>query len=146
MQCYQSISWSETVQKKYWFAYMWECTWTLSGPRYNCYIDFACFRGHFEPRNWPFVVIFRLGTTRHSISHARKWLKQMWNQNGTDSYRGSTFSQIGHRLTLCTRLCASACLRASQRTFNQFMNIIPKCGLSNTFVLRKYCDYEIRIV
>jgi hypothetical protein len=48
----------------------------------------------------PFGVICRLGTTRHSISHTRKWLKQMRNQNGIDSYRGSTFSQIGNRLSL----------------------------------------------
>jgi hypothetical protein len=39
----------------------------------------------------PFGVIFRLGTTRHSISHTRKWLKPMRNQNGIDSYRGSLY-------------------------------------------------------
>jgi hypothetical protein len=39
----------------------------------------------------PFAVIFRLGITRHSISHTRKWFKPMRNQNGIDSYRGSLF-------------------------------------------------------
>jgi hypothetical protein len=49
-----------------------------------------------------FGVIFRLGTTRHSISHTRKLLKPMRHQNGIGSYRGSLFlctiSQIGNRL------------------------------------------------
>ena len=42
----------------------------------------------------PFGVICRLGTTRQSISHTRKWLKPMRNQNGIDSYCGSLSRHI----------------------------------------------------
>jgi hypothetical protein len=52
-------------------------------------LTFVCFRGHFRG-NFE-TRIFRLGTTRHSISHTRKWLKPMTNQNGIDSYCGSLY-------------------------------------------------------
>jgi hypothetical protein len=99
----QSISWSgdQSDSKTYiGSAICGGCTWTLSSPRLIAMLTFACFRGHFEARNWPLWGHFRLGATRHSISHTRKLLKQMRNQNGIDSYCGSTFSQIGNRLRL----------------------------------------------
>jgi hypothetical protein len=119
MQCYQLILWSRghNGSEKYWFAYMWGCTWTLSDPRTNCFVDFCIFRGHLgvilKREIDPIGVIFRPGSTRHSISHTRKWLKQMRNQNVQKPHIGSLFRQhlsdLNQSIILYSVRCGCSC-------------------------------------
>ena len=78
----------------------------------------------------PFRVIFRLGTTRHSISHTRKWLKQMRNQNVQEPLFGSV---CRHNLTYLNQSnCAFPLWGRELRTI---ISRMPQLDLSNEITL-----------